>query len=62
MITKNSDHNDEKYMKIQFNSNDELQLNKTIEIHSIMIVVRAIFNENNKHYPQVFLDECLHKL
>ena len=49
-------------MKIQFNSNDELHLNKTIEIHSIMIVVRAIFNENNKHYPQVFLDECLHKL
>ena len=49
-------------MKIQFNSNDELKLNKAIEIHSIMIVARAIFNENNKHYPQVFLDECLHKL
>ena len=31
-ITKNSDDYDEKYMKIEFNSNDELLLNKTIEI------------------------------
>ena len=26
------------------------------------IVVRAIFHENNKYYPQVFLDECLYLL
>ena len=49
-------------MKIKFISDDELPLNKTIEIHSITIVVRAIFLENNKYYPQVFLDECLYKL
>ena len=29
-ITKNSDDYDEKYMKINFNSDDELPLNKTI--------------------------------
>ena len=28
-----------------------------IEIHGIMIVVRAIFHGNNKYYPQVFIDE-----
>ena len=28
-ITKNSDYYDEKYMKIKFNSDDELPLNKT---------------------------------
>ena len=28
-ITKNSDDDDEKYMKIKFNSDDELHLNKT---------------------------------
>ena len=49
-------------MKIKFDSNDELPLDKTIEIPSMIIVVRAIFLENNKHYPQVFLDECLYKL
>ena len=48
-------------MKINFNSDDELSPNKTIEIPGITIVVRAVFHENNKYYPQVFLDECLHK-
>ena len=49
-------------MKIKFNSNDKLLLNEMIEIHNTTIVVRVDFHENNKYYPQVFLDECLHKL
>ena len=61
-ITKDSDDYDEKYMKIKFKSDDALPLNKTIEIPTIIIVVRAVFHENNKYYPQVFLDECLYKL
>ena len=61
-ITKSSDDYDEKYMKIKFNSDNELSLKKTIEVLTITIVVRAIFHENNKHYPQVFLDECLYKI
>ena len=48
-------------MKIKFNSDSKLSLNKTIEVPRIIIVVRAIFLENNK-YPHVFLDECLYKL
>ena len=47
-ITKNSDDYDEMYMKIKFNSVDKLPLNKTIEIPSMIIVVRAIFLESNK--------------
>ena len=43
-------------MKIKFNSDDELPLNKTREIPT-----GAVFHENNKYYPQVFLDECLYK-
>ena len=49
-------------MKIKINSNDELPLNKTIEIHSMIVVVIAVFYDNTKYYPQVFLDECLYKL
>ena len=45
-ITKNSDDYDEKKMKIKFNY--ELLLNKTIEIPSMIVVIRAIFLENNK--------------
>ena len=49
-------------MKIEFDSDDELSLNKKIEICSLIIVVRAVFHENNKYYPQVFLDECFYEL
>ena len=35
------------YMKIKFNSDDKLPLNKVIENPSITIVLRAIFLENN---------------
>ena len=61
-ITKNSIDLDEKYMKIKFNLDDELPLNKKIEIPSMTIVVRAISAKNNKYYPQVFLDECPYKI
>ena len=61
-ITKNSDDYDEKYIKIKFDSDDELPLNKMIEIPTIAIVIRASFVENSKDYPQVFLDECLYKI
>ena len=53
-ITENSDDYDEKYIKIKFNSDDELPLNKAIEIPSMIIVVRAVFHEENKYYPQDF--------
>ena len=61
-IIKKSDDYDVNYMKIKFDSDDELPLNKTIKIPSMMTVVTAIFLENDKYYPQVFLDECLYRL
>ena len=60
--TNQSKEKIKKYEKlIKFNSDDELPLNKTIEIPSMTIVVRAIFLENDKYYPQDFLCECLYK-
>ena len=54
-ITKKSDDYDEKYMKIKFNSDDELPRNKTIGITIMAIgVFMAISYKNNKHYPQFF--------
>ena len=61
-MTKKSEHYDGKYMKIKFNRDDELPLNKTIEIPSMITVVRAACYQNNKYYLQVFLNECLYKL
>ena len=61
-ITKNSDDYDEKFVKTKLNSDDELRLNKMIEIPSLIIIDTAVFHENNKYCPQVFLDEYLYKL
>ena len=52
---KNLDDYNGRYMKIKFNLDDKLYLNKTIEVPSMMIVARAVFHENNKYYPQAFL-------
>ena len=60
--TKNPDDYDEKHMKIKFNSDDELPLNKMIEIATITIVVTAFFHENNIYYQQAFVDKCLYKI
>ena len=49
-------------MKIKFNSDEELPLNKTIEIPTTKVVVRAFFLKNNKYYQEGFLDECLYEL
>ena len=47
-------------MKIKFNSDDELTLNKMIEIPIIIIVVRGIFLENNKYYAKFsYMNVCI---
>ena len=46
-------------MKIKFNSDDDLPLNKILKLHMLTIIVRSVF-EDGKYYPQVFLDECLY--
>ena len=61
-MAKNSNKYDEKYMEIKFISDNDLPLNKSIEIPSMIIILKAVFHENNKYYPKVFLDECLYKL
>ena len=61
-VTKKADGYDEKFIKIKFHSDDELPLNKAIEITVIIITVRAISYKNKKYYPQAFLDECLCEL
>ena len=40
-------------MKIKFDSDENLPLNKTIEIPIMTIVVRAVFHENNKYLYKI---------
>ena len=46
-------------MKIKFNSDDDLPLNKQLKLHMLTIIVNSIFEDDNIYYPQVFLDDCL---
>ena len=50
------------YMKIKFNSDDDLPLNKPIKFHLMTITIRSVFEEDGKLYPQAFLDDSLHEL
>ena len=50
------------FMKIKFNSDNNLPLKKTLRLHNLTIIVRSVFLEDNKYYPQVFLDKCLYEL
>ena len=61
-ITNNSDDHYKKYVKIKRNWDDDLPLNKTIKFCSMVIIVRSVFHEDNRHYPQVFLNEYFYKL
>ena len=49
-------------MTIKFNSDDDLPLNKQLKFINLTIIVRTIFEEDFKYYPQIFLDECLYEL
>ena len=50
------------YMKTEFNSDDDLPLNKSLNFHIMTITIRFLFEEDGKVYPQVFLDEALYSL
>ena len=50
------------YMKIKFNSDDNLPFNKPLKFHLVTITVRSVFKEVGKLYPQVYLDDTLYKL
>ena len=53
---------DKDYMKIKFESNDNLPTDNTVNMHQITIIIRGNFAQNDKFYPQLFLDDALYEL
>ena len=49
-------------MKIKFNSDDDLPLNKLLKFHLMTIIIKCVFSEDCKFYPQLFLDDTLYEL
>ena len=50
------------YMKIRFSSDYNLPLNKSLKFYNMTVTIRCVFSEDNKLYPQVFLDDALFSL
>ena len=50
------------YMKIAFNSDDDLPFNKPLKVRNMTITMRSVFEEDGKLYLQVFLDNTLYEL
>ena len=50
------------FKKIRFESNDDLPLNKPMRLRLLTIIIRSVFSEDGKFYPQLFLDDALYEL
>ena len=50
------------FMKIKFESDDDLPLGKTFNITDIIIVAASVLEKNGIYYPQIFLRECAYRL
>ena len=50
------------YAKIGVNTDYNLPLNKQLKFQSLTIIVRCVFQNGKKLYPQAYLDECLYEL
>ena len=53
---------DKDYMKIKFDSDDNLPLNTVLKFRISSIIIRCIFEKDGKYYPQIFLDDGLYEL
>ena len=49
------------YARIGINTDDDIPWNKPLKFPTLTIIVRYVFQESEKLYPQIYLDECLHE-
>ena len=49
------------YLKVKFESDDKLPLNKQLEFLSVTIFIKSVFEDDGKYYPQAFLHDCLYE-
>ena len=50
---------DKDYMKIKFDSDDNLPLSKVLKFHAVIIIIKSVFETDGKYYPQFFLYDAL---
>ena len=50
------------FKNIRLESNDDLPMNKPVKLHLLTIIIKSVFSEYGKFYPQLFLDDALYEL
>ena len=50
------------FLKIWFESNDDLPLNEPTKLRLLTIIIRSVFSEDGKFYTQLFLADALYEL
>ena len=50
------------YLKIKFDSDDNLPLNNILKFRVLTIIIRSTLEKDGKYYPQTFLDDCLYEI
>ena len=49
------------YARTGVNTDDDLPLNVSLKFPTLTTIIRCVFEESGKLYPQIYLDECLYK-
>ena len=50
------------FMKVKFNTDDNLPLNKPLKLHLLTIIGMSVFEEEGKFYLQPYSEEWLYEL
>ena len=50
------------FKKVKFESDDDSPMNKPVKLRLLTIIIRSVFSEDGKFYPELFLDDALHEL
>ena len=49
---------DKNFDVISFDTDDIFSLNSIINIRPLKIIIKSVFKDNNKLYPQIYLTDC----
>ena len=53
---------DQDYIRIKFESNDNLPTDNIVNMHFVTIIIESVFAQNGKFFAQLFLDVALNEL
>ena len=50
------------YIRLKFNSDVDLPLDKLIKFHTLTVIVACVIRKVNKFYPEIYVDEGIYEL